>query len=123
MLNLSGNPFAQFIETSVHTNGDGKQQKQQHQQQGNEHKYLQDNESDEIKISHTESLSEDEILAITQNYVAKLINENSENEKTVKKLDKYVQNFNVKKFMKNNPNINNSDMRMILFNETSNLIL
>ena len=123
MLNLSGNPFAQFIETSVFQNGDSQHKQRQKQQDKEEHKYLNDDEKDEIKFSISESLTENEIIEITQNYVAKLRSENSTNEKAVKKLDKYIDNFDVKKFMKTNPNINNSDVRMILFNETSNLIL
>lgn len=123
MLNLSGNPFAQFVETSVFANGDSQHKQQQKQQQKKEHSYLKDDDKDEISLSKPGALSEAEILAMTQNYVAKLKSENSANEKALKKLDKYIDNFNVKKFMKNNPDISNSDIRMILFNETSNLIL
>lgn len=121
MLNFVNNPFGQLIESSV-SSGKDKHQHQQQQQKKEEKHYLNSNEKDEVSFSHSESLTESEILELTENYISRLKSENQNNEKIVKKLDNYLVKFNVKKFMKSNPNINNSDFRMVMFNETANLI-
>jgi len=67
-------------------------------------------------------LTEDEVLAMTKSYIAKLKDEHSENEKAQKKLDKYLENFDIKKFMKKNPNMTSPDFYMVMFNETESLV-
>ena len=67
-------------------------------------------------------MSEDEVLAMTKHYIAKLKNEHENNEKVQKKLDKYLENFDVKKFMKKNPNMTSPDFYMVMFNETEGLV-
>ena len=67
-------------------------------------------------------MTEDEVLAMTQQYIAKLKNEHENNEKVLKKLDKYLENFDVKKFMKKNPNMTSPDFYMVMYNETESLV-
>lgn len=59
---------------------------------------------------------------MTRQYIAKLKSEHEDNEKFQKKLDKYLDNFDVKKFMKKNPNMTSPDFYMVMFNETENLV-
>ena len=59
---------------------------------------------------------------MTQSYIAKLKSENEGNEKTIQKLDKFLAKFDVKKFMKQNPNMTSADFHMVMFNETINLV-
>ena len=40
----------------------------------------------------------------------------------IEKLDKYLKKFDVKKFMKRNPNMTSPDFHMIIYNETYGLL-
>ena len=81
-----------------------------------------EDEPDEVLIGGQPILTEDEVLAMTKQYIAKLKNEHENNEKVQKKLDKYLENFDVKKFMKKNPNMTSPDFYMVMFNETEGLV-
>lgn len=121
MFNSVNNPFGQRIESAVST-GQEKRQQQQEQQKDEEKKYLENDEKDEVKIGGLPILSEDEVKELTYNYIAKLKSENESNEKAQQKLDKFLEKFDVKKFMKQNPNMTSADFHMVMFNETINLI-
>lgn len=121
MFNSVNNPFGQRIESAIST-GQEKRQHQQNKQQNEEKKYLENDDKDEVKIGGLPILTEDEILSMTRIYIEKLKSENENNEKVLKKLDKYLEKFDVKKFMKQNPNMTSSDFHMVMFNETCGLV-
>ena len=117
---INRNPFHK-IESALSAGSDG-QHKQQDQQQDEGKKYLEEDEKDEVKIGGRPILTEDDILFMVKEYIENLKNENSGNEKVISKLDKFLSKFDVKKFMKNNPNITASDFHMIMYNETAGLV-
>jgi predicted RNase H-like nuclease (RuvC/YqgF family) len=121
MFNSINNPFGQRIESAIST-GQEKQHHQQNQQQEEEKKYLENDDKDEVKIGGLPILTEEEILQMTQNYIANLKSENEDKPKIIEKLDKFLAKFNIKKFMKQNPNMTSADFHMVMFNETSNLL-
>ena len=121
MFNSVNNPFGQRIESAVST-GQEKQRQQQNQQKDEEKRYLENDEKDEVKIGGLPVLTEDDVLYLTQNYIARLKDENQDKTKAIEKLDKYLAKFDVKKFMKQNPNMTSADFHMIMYNETANLI-
>ncbi len=121
MFNAVNNPFGQRIESAIST-GQEKRQHQQNQQQNEEKKYLENGDKDEVKIGGMPILTEDEVQAMTENYIAKLKSENEGNTKVIEKLDKYLKKFDVKKFMKRNPNMTSPDFHMIMYNETYGLL-
>ncbi|MBR6722234.1 hypothetical protein IKL64_02145 [bacterium] len=121
MFNSVNNPFGQRIESAVST-GQEKQRQQQDQQKDEEKRYLESDEKDEVKIGGLPILTEDDVIYLTQNYIARLKDENRENPKTVEKLDKFLAKFDVKKFMKQNPNMTSADFHMIMYNETAGLL-
>ena len=85
-------------------------------------KYLEEEEADEVRIGGLPILTEEEVFAMTKSYISKLKEEHKENEKTVKRLDKYLEKFDIKKFMKKNPNMTSPDFYMVMYNETEGLI-
>lgn len=121
MFNSVNNPFGQKIESAIST-GQDRQQRQQEQQKDKEKKYLENDDKDEVKIGGLPVLTEEEIIAMTKNYIAKLKDENESNQKALKNLDKFLSKFDVKKFMKQNPNMTSADFHMVMFNETSSLV-
>lgn len=121
MFNAVNNPFGQRIESAIST-GQEKRQHQQNQQQNEEKKYLENDDKDEVKIGGMSILTEDEVQAMTENYIAKLKSENEGNPKVIEKLDKYLKKFDVKKFMKRNSNMTSPDFHMIMYNETYGLL-
>ncbi len=121
MFNSVNNPFGQRIESAVST-GQEKRQHQQEQQKEEEKRYLENDEKDEVKIGGLPILTEEEVLAMTRNYISNLKAEHEANPKIVEKLDKFLNKFDVKKFMKQNPNMTSADFHMVMFNETANLI-
>ena len=120
MFNSVSNPFGQRIESAISTN----QERKQHQQEQpkEEKKYLEEEDNDEVDISQLPALSEDDVIYLTKNYIEKLKTENENNPKTIEKLDKFLAKFNVKKFMKQNPNLTSSDFYMIMYNEVADLL-
>ena len=55
-------------------------------------------------------------------YIDKLKIANQDRPKVVEKLDKYIEKFNVKNFMRDNPNLTHPDFYMVIFNETDRLV-
>ena len=121
MFNSVNNPFGQRIESAIST-GQDKKQKQQDQQKDEEKRYLENDEKDEVKIGGLPILTEDEIIYMTQNYINNLKTENEGNDKVTQRLDKFLTKFDVKKFMKQNPNMTSADFHMIMYNETASLL-
>ena len=121
MFNSVNNPFGQRIESAISTGQDSQRQKQE-QQKDDEKRYLENDDKDEVKISTLPILTEDDIIYLTQNYISKLKDENYEKPKVIEKLDKYLAKFDVKKFMKRNPNMTSADFHMIMYNETASLV-
>jgi len=122
MFNSINNPFGNQRVTSSTSSDSDKRHQNQNQNQNGERNLLDENEQDEVKIGGMPILTEDEITFMVKDYISKLKNEHSDNEKVLKKLDKYLANFNVVKFMKHNPNMTSQDFHMIMFNETSDLV-
>ena len=117
----SVNPFGnRAISSSTSSDSNGRRQKEDPKQELK--KYIDEDESDEVLLGGQPILTEEEILAMTRQYISKLKTEHEENEKVLKKLDKYLDNFDVKKFMKKNPNMTSPDFYMVMFNETEGLI-
>lgn len=120
MFNSVNNPFNRAVSSSTSSDSNGKRQKEDPKKELKE--YLKEEEQDEVKIGGLPILTEEDIIYLTKNYIYKLKDENAEKEKVLQKLDKYLSNFDVKKFMKNNPNITSSDFYMIMYNETQGLL-
>lgn len=121
MFNSVNNPFSnRAISSSTSSDSNGRRQKEDAKEELK--KYIEEDEPDEVKIGGLPILTEDEILAMTKNYIAKLKDEHQNNEKVIKKLDKYIDNFDVKKFMKKNPNMTSPDFYMVMYNETEGLV-
>ncbi len=121
MFNSVNNPFQnRSVSSSTSSDSNGKRQKEDPKKELK--KYLEEEEPDEVRIGGQPILTEDEVLAMTKSYIAKLKDEHSENEKAQKKLDKYLENFDIKKFMKKNPNMTSPDFYMVMFNETESLV-
>ena len=121
MFNSVNNPFGnRTVSSSTSSDSHGRR----HKEDPNEElkKYINEDEPDEVLIGGQPILTEDEVLAMTQQYIAKLKNEHENNEKVLKKLDKYLENFDVKKFMKKNPNMTSPDFYMVMYNETESLV-
>lgn len=118
---VNRNPFGQKIESAVST---GQEQKREHQQNRDdeERNYLEDDDGDEVSISQQGVLSEDDIKYLVKEYISRLKSEHEGEDKIIQKLDKFLSKFDVKKFMKNNPNMTYSDFNMIMFNETADII-
>lgn len=120
MLNSVPNPFNRKIESS--TSSDSNKKHQQQEQSKQEKKYLEQEEPDEVRLGGMPILTEDEILYMTQSYINNLKSEHEDNEKVIQKLDKYLEKFDVQKFMKRNPNITSPEFHMVMFNETDGLV-
>ena len=120
MFNSVNNPFNRPIESS--TSSDKNKQQNQQNQKEKEKKYLEQEEQDEVRLGGMPILEEDEIVSMVRGYIANLKRENEQKEKVVKKLDKYLEKFDVKKFMKKNPNLTSSDFYMVMYNETEGLV-
>ena len=118
---VNRNPFGQKIESAVST-GQGQEQKQNQQQDDEDAKYLEEDDNDEVLISNRPELTEEDIIFLTEQYISKLKSEHTGEDKIQKKLDKFLEKFNAKRFMKQNPNMTVSDFHMIMFNETAGLL-
>lgn len=120
MFNSVNNPFNKKIESS--TSSDKNKQRQQQEKPKEEKKYLEQEEQDEVKIGGLPLLTEDEVLAMTKSYINNLKLEHEDNLKIIEKLDKYLEKFDVKKFMKRNPCMTSPDFYMVMYNETEGLV-
>lgn len=124
MFNFINNMFRsaeqQAVESS-NSSGDGEQKKEQEQKK-EEKKYLEQEEADEVRIGGRPELTEEEVLAMTWDYINKLKSANEDNEKVIAKLNKFLDKFDVKRFMKNNPHMTHPDFYMVIYNETQGLL-
>ena len=120
MFNSVNNPFSRAIESSTSSNSNGKRQKEEPKKELKRH--LDEDEPDEILLGGMPILTEDEILYMTNQYISNLKNEHPDNEKVLKKLDTFLQKFDVKKFMKKNPNLTSPDFYMVMYNETAGIV-
>ena len=121
MFNNVNNPFGnRAISSSTSSDSNGRRQKEDPKEKLK--KYIEEDEPDEVLLGGQPILTEEEILAMTRQYIAKLKTEHEDNEKIQKKLNKYLDNFDVKKFMKKNPNMTSPDFYMVMFNETESLV-
>lgn len=120
MFNSVNNPFNKKIESS--TSSDKNKQQQSREQKKEEKKYLEQEEQDEVKIGGLPLLTEDEIVMMTKSYINNLKSEHEGNQKVIDKLDKYIEKFDVKKFMKKNPCMTSPDFYMVMYNETEGLV-
>ena len=121
MFNNVNNPFGNRAVSSS-TSSDSNRRRQKEDPKEELKKYIDEDEPDEVKIGGLPLLTEDEVLAMTNSYIANLKSEHEDNEKIIKKLDKYLEKFDVKKCMKKNPNMTSPDFYMIMFNETEGLV-
>ncbi|MBR6098884.1 hypothetical protein IKP85_03985 [bacterium] len=120
MFNSVNNPFNRRIESSTSSDKNGNQQRQQEQKQP-ERNLLDEESEDEVKIGGRPIMTEDDIIAMTKSYIARIKEENGDDEKLNEKADKWLARFDVKKFMKQNPSITISDFNMIMYSETESL--
>ncbi len=120
MFNSVNNPFNKKIESS--TSSDSNKHQQPREQKKEEKKYLEQEEQDEVRIGGLPLLTEEEVVLMTNSYINNLKSEHKENLKVIKKLDKFLENFDVKKFMKKNPSMTSPDFYMVMFNETESLL-
>lgn len=123
MFNFINNFFRSAEQQSVESSNSSDEggHKKEQEQKKEQKKYLEQEEPDEVRIGGRPELTEEEVWAMTVDYVNKLKSANSDREKVVAKLDKYLENFNVKKFMKNNPHMTHPDFYMVIYNETDHL--
>lgn len=124
MFNFINNMFRSAEQQAVESSNssDDGDHKKEREQKKEEKKYLEQEEADEVRIGGKPELTEEEVMALTVDYISKLKANNADNEKVVKKLDRYLEEFNVKKFMKNNPHMTHPDFYMVIFNETDRLV-
>lgn len=108
------------ISSSTSSDSHGRRQKEDPKEELK--KYIDEDEPDEVLIGGQPILTEDEVVAMVNQYIAKLKSEHEDNEKIQKKLDKYLEHFDIKKFMKKNPNMTSPDFYMVMFNETEGLV-
>lgn len=121
MFNNVNNPFINRAVSSS-TSSDSEKRRQKEDPKEELKKYIDEDEPDEVKIGGLPILTEEEILAMTKNYIANLKSEHEDNEKIINKLDKYLEKFDVQKFMKKNPNMTSPDFYMVMYNETEGLV-
>src|SRR5574344_1396255 len=118
--NFMKNVEQQTIEMSSSADSEG--QKKEQQQKKEEREYLEKEEADEDKKGSRPMLNEDEVQLMAEQYIDRLKTANQDRPKVVVKLDKYIEKFNVKKFMKDNPDLTYPDFYMVIFNETDRLV-
>ena len=111
MFNNVNNPFGnRAVSSSTSSDSQGRRQKEDPKEELK--RYIDEDEPDEVKIGGLPILT----------YIAKLKSEHEDNEKIINKLDKYLEKFDVKKFMKKNPNMTSPDFYMVMYNETEGLV-
>lgn len=120
MFNSVNNPFNKAISSSTSSDSNGKRQKEDPKEELK--KYLEEDEPDEVRLGGMPILTEDEVKAMVNSYISKLKEENKYRQKVVEKLDKYLQKFDLQKFMKRNPNMTSPDFYMIMYNETEGIV-
>ena len=123
MFSFINNFLAKVEQQAVEMGGssDSNGQKKE-QEKKKEKKWLEQVEPDEVKIGGRPMLTEEEVQLMAELYVDKLKIANQDRPKVVAKLDKYIERFNVKKFMRDNPDLTHPDFYMVIFNETDKLV-
>lgn len=58
---------------------------------------------------------------MVQDYINKIKDEHLNEPKVIEKADKFLAKFDVKKFMKQNPNLTAPDFYMVMYSETEYL--
>jgi hypothetical protein len=119
MFNSVNNPFKK-IESS--TSSDKNKQQKKEEKKEEKKRLIDEEEPDEVRLGGQAILTEDDIKYMVHSYIDKLKGEHAEREKVVQKLDKYLKNFDLQKFMKRNPNMTPPDFYMVMYNETEGLI-
>ncbi len=119
MFNSVNNPFNRAIESSTSSDS-GKKQKEQ-QQEKKEKRFLDEDEPDEVKIGGRPILTEDEIRYMVNDYIQKIKQEHENEPKVIEKADKFLAKFDIKKFMKRNPNMTAPDFYMVMYSETESI--
>lgn len=120
MFNSVNNPFGRRIESSTSSDTNSNKQKgQEHKEK--ERKLLEEEEQDEVRIGGLPLLTEDDIIYMVKQYITNIKNEHEGNEKIQKKADKWLEKFDVKKFMKKNPTLTSSDFYMVMYMETDSI--
>ena len=123
MFSFINNFLTQVEQQAIEMGGSGDSDGQRkEQQQKKETKLLERKEADEVKIGGRPMLTEEEVQLMAELYIDKLKIANQDRPKVVAKLDKYIEKFNVKKFMKDNPDLTHPDFYMVIFNETDRLV-
>ena len=123
MFSFINNFLTQVEQQAIEMGGSGDSDGQRkEQQQKKETKLLEKKEADEVKIGGRPMLTEEEVQLMAELYIDKLKIANQDRPKVVAKLDKYIEKFNVKKFMKDNPDLTHPDFYMVIFNETDRLV-
>lgn len=120
MFNSVNNPFNKGVSSSTSSDSNGKRQKEEPKKELK--KYLEEDEPDEVRLGGMPLLTEDDVKSMVNSYINKLKSEHSDRAKVVEKLDKYLANFDVQKFMRKNPNMTSADFYMIMYNETEGII-
>ena len=120
MFNNVNNPFQRVVSSSSSSDSEKRRQKEDKKEELK--KYIEEDEPDEVKIGGLPILTEEEVAAMVKNYISNLKEDNSQDEKVLKKLDNYLAKFDVKKFMKQNPNMTSPDFYMVMYNETEGLL-
>jgi len=110
----------QTVETA--TSSDSEKREEKKEQEEKEKRHLDEDEHDEVRLGGLPILTEEEVEILTEMYINDLKKEHQDNEKVIKKLDKYLSKFDVKRFMKNNPNMTRADFYMIMYNETAGMV-
>ncbi len=119
MFNSVNNPFNRAIESSTSSDS-GKKQKEQ-QQEKKEKKFLDQEEPDEVKIGGRPILTEDDVRYMVNDYIQKIKQEHEGEPKVIEKADKFLSKFDIKKFMKRNPNLTAPDFYMVMYSETEHI--
>ena len=120
MFNSVNNPFGRRIESSTSSDTNGRREKGQEQPE-KERKLLEEEEQDEVRIGGLPLLTEDDVVYMVRQYIANIKAEHEDNEKIQQKADKWLEKFDVKKFMKRNPTLTSADFYMIMFSETESI--
>lgn len=120
MFNSVNNPFNKGVASSTSSDSNGKKQKEEPKKELK--KYLEEDEPDEVRLGGMPILTEDDVKYLVNSYISKLKDEHKDRKKVVEKLDKYLEKFDVQKFMKRNPNMTSPDFYMIMFKETESIV-
>ena len=110
----------QAVGTATSSDSDKKEEKKD--QEEKEKRHIDEEEHDEVRLGGLPILTDEDIEYLVDMYINDLKKEHADNEKVIKKLDKYLKNFNLARFMKNNPNMTRADFYMIMYNETAGLV-